>query len=312
MAENVQPHSALTIENISLRYGTHKALDDISMEIASGTLTALIGPNGAGKSSIVKAICGRVALEHGSVKISGYKATTPQARHNLGVAPQRAALYNYLSAEENLTCFARQAGMKHDNAKRKTDEILSIIGMKENKDTFASRMSGGMRQRVNIGAAIIHAPKFIILDEPAAGLDPQGINQVNLLIKRLKEEGFAILLITHDMRQATSLADEVIILANGKIRAKGTLQNVILQLCDSAVTLSVQTTHHEKLQSLGFTSASNNSDFFSKAMDSRDDAISLLSKLQAMKIPTEECTIAAPNLSNALDAAIANPGKFVS
>ncbi|MEO0879746.1 MAG: ABC transporter ATP-binding protein, partial [Pseudomonadota bacterium] len=231
---------ALTVSNVSMAYGAHPALTDVSLSIAPGTLTALIGSNGAGKSSLVKAICGRAPIRSGTIEIAGVNAGARAARKALGVAPQRAALYDQLSAFENLVCFACQAGLKRDAARARAEEVLDLIDLKSARARRVCQISGGMRQRVNIGAAVAHHPRLVILDEPAASLDPAGVARINALIERLKSEGYAILLITHDMAQAAALADMIAVLEASRLIAYDCPKALIRRFCGEALTVSAR------------------------------------------------------------------------
>jgi len=244
--------NALDVCNVCMNYGDVSALSDITLSIPSGSITTLIGPNGAGKSSLVRAICGRRYIDAGTISIDGCAATKARARINLGVAPQSAALYPLLTARENLISFGRQAGMSAEQARLRIDHVLDLIGMTGRCDIQVNAMSGGMRQRVNIGAAIMHQPKLVVLDEPVSSLDPDGTRQINSLICRLRAEGFAILLITHDMDQAMSLSDQLLVLQQGRIAARGKPQDIVDLFCGTRINLFIETRDETRITDLGF------------------------------------------------------------
>lgn len=235
-----------------MAYGNHTALDNIKLSVPSGSITAIIGPNGAGKSSLVRAICGREKLTAGSITIYGTDAQASTARANLGVAPQTAALYPQLTARENLVSFARQAGLSLNAARTRAIEVLELIGMREHSDVRAQAMSGGMRQRVNIGAAVMHKPKLVILDEPVSSLDPGGTQQVNRLICRLRDENFGVLLITHDMDQAMHLPDDLVVLKDGRVTAYGRPDSIVSLFCGTRINLFLTTPDRSLAEQHGF------------------------------------------------------------
>lgn len=315
---------ALDVNQVSITYGDHRALDKVSLNVTQGCLTALVGPNGAGKSSLVKAICGRITVKEGSIAINGLNAASRGARKTLGVAPQQAALYNHLTALENLICFARQMGLSKQEAIQNANAVLSTIGMAQKGDVLVGRMSGGMRQRINIGAAIIHRPSLIILDEPAASLDPDGIEQINQLIERLKKEQFSILLITHHMEQASRLADIITIFQNGKLCASGSLQNLIGQYCGSNAMLTVRVSPekdndinkqsprhdspfnniHKQMTDLGFTLETGLPPSWSKFINHKSDYKKELQQLEDQALKFSSFSVTTPDLNVILDIAL--------
>ncbi len=299
--DNAKLTSALTLDNVSLAYQRKLALQNISFTLPKASLTAIIGPNGAGKSSMVKAICGRMPLQAGEIYINGQNTEQSSARNSLGVAPQKTALYDHLSAKENLLCFARQLGLSHLEAQKRTHEILTLIGMSEDQNCLAIQMSGGMRQRVNIGAAILHRPPLLILDEPIANLDPTGVLQINNLIRKLKENGYAILLISHDMPQVKALADNIIVLVNGKIWDQAPPRDLIEKHCAPELIFTVHTQNHQSMVEHGFTADPQNQHIWSKPLHAQDDVISTLSKLERNQTKIDQCTIKAPSLEDVLN-----------
>lgn len=208
----------LACERACVVFGGKTALNDVSLSVAAGEVYALIGPNGAGKSTLVKAICGRVPLSDGEVNVSGAPAGSRRARLRIGVAPQRPALYDRLTARENIACFARLAGAV--GGEELAERALSLAGLPDVDRALAGRMSGGQRQRLNIAAAVAHGPALVILDEPSAALDREGVDGVNALIARLADSGVAVLLVTHDMTQAELLAGRVGVLSSGRLVAE--------------------------------------------------------------------------------------------
>ncbi|MEL6111278.1 MAG: ABC transporter ATP-binding protein [Pseudomonadota bacterium] len=247
-----QSSATLTLSGVHMHYGAQAALSDISFSIKAGTISTMIGANGAGKSSLVRAICGRHPLTSGSVLIAGKNATERAARRHLGVAPQNAALYPALTARENLFSFARQSGMPARDARTRIEPVLSLIGMGEHGDKPVRTLSGGMRQRINIGAAIMHQPQLVILDEPVSSLDPDGTAQTNRLICRLREEGFGVLLITHDMDQAMTLTDQLVVLSGGYIVALGKPQDIVDIFCGTRINLFLTTPDTALADRFGF------------------------------------------------------------
>ncbi len=296
---------ALEVSGLRLDYGRLRALDDVSLATPCGGTAALIGPNGAGKSSLVRAICGRAAISKGTVRINGVDANSRAARRALGVAPQRAALYDQLTARENLINFARQAGAPIEAAVARAEVVLDLIGMAGAAHVRACRMSGGMRQRVNIGAAVMHEPALVILDEPTANLDPEGAAKVDALVGRLKSEGYGVLLITHDMDQARALADDVFILNAGRIIASGPPQEVIRELCGNGLILRFGCGDPAALRACGFRPETDCDGAWRLTVASDQEAAAAIAAIAAGGSGLSDLSIKPACLGDALAAAIA-------
>lgn len=296
--------TVLDVREVRLSYGNVQALDNVSFNISRGSLTALIGPNGAGKSSIVKAICGRIAFDAGQIEINGINIKERSARATLGVAPQRPALYDHLTAFENLFSFARQSGLPKSDALEHVESVLPIIGFDKSDRRLAKHMSGGMRQRINIGGAIVHRPTLVILDEPAAGLDPSALKQINSLIASLKNEGFGILLITHDMPQAAQLADQVTVLEQGKICAQGTPRQLVSKYFQNDIRLKVASTHASILERHGFQPDPDDTDFHLSYLPEEGAALLKINALMDAGIGLKNIEISTPDLHDAMSAAV--------
>lgn len=292
------PTNALDVRQVSLTYGSFKALNKISLRVAPGSLAAVIGPNGAGKSSLVKAICGRADIDSGVIEISGVDSRRRAARLRLGVAPQRSALYAHMTAFENLACFGRQAGLSKVRANGRATAVLSMIGMDDDAGTLVSNMSGGMRQRINIAAAIVHEPALLILDEPAASLDPDGVQQINELIIMLKEGGYAVLLVTHDMNQAQVTSDQVIVLRRGEIVSAGPAQALISNACGEKVKLVIDRACAGELTANGFEQCPAQAHQCVKFLDCHSLIADEIASLQKKGVALHSLRIAMPDLND--------------
>jgi len=179
--------SVLHVRNLSVDYGKYRALDNLTLEIPKGELVGVIGPNGAGKTSFIKALCGSIKLK-GELNVNGFdlKRGTDRRKH-IALVPQDIGLYPHLTAHEN----------------------LDVIGR-------LSKMSGGMKRRINVAAAILTKPSLVIFDEPTAGVDAPARDTVHRLARKLADEGKAVILITHELEQAEALCDKVLVLCKGK------------------------------------------------------------------------------------------------
>jgi len=231
----------LDVQNLSLHYGDAIACNDVSFQIGRGELYALIGPNGAGKSTIAKAITARLKISSGNISVLGKSTTNPKNRKHLGVAPQKSALFDKLTAVENITLAGRIWGMSKNAAMQSAIKLLKKVELDPKDKKLVESYSGGMRQRVNIAASIVHEPALLVLDEPSASLDPLGTNRMNSIIKGLRSDGLSILLISHDMTQVQKISTNVGIMNKGKLIAEGKPQHLINQYAQSGLLVSIET-----------------------------------------------------------------------
>lgn len=208
--------TALRVSELSVHYGDHHALKPLELEIEAGELIGIIGPNGAGKTSLIKALCGRVHYD-GYVQIGDTRLKRGHNRQKLlGLVPQDIGLYGHMSGRENLHAFAKIMGLSGKNRNSSIDAALEAVDMTEKADDPVNALSGGMKRRINVAAAIMHNPKVIIFDEPTAGVDIPARDIVHRLARTLAEKGMAVLLVTHELDQAEALCDKVLVLCHGE------------------------------------------------------------------------------------------------
>jgi ABC-2 type transport system ATP-binding protein len=208
---------ALRVSDLVYVFGQRQALAGVSLEVRSGEIYALLGPNGAGKTTLVRAVCGRLKPTSGEVRVCGRDPFKDgAARAALGLAPQALALYPQLTAAENLQTFASLAGLKGAEAASAVRRVMVACGVGERAHDLVRRLSGGFQRRVNIAAAILSAPKLLVLDEPTVGVDLAAREAISETLRRLRADGVAILLVTHDLDHAQDLADRVGFLLEGE------------------------------------------------------------------------------------------------
>jgi ABC-2 type transport system ATP-binding protein len=211
---------AIVASDVHKRYGDTRALAGVSLEVDSGELFALIGPNGAGKTTLVRCLTGIAAPGDGRVELLG---GTPDSvdRSRLGLLPQSFDPPSRLTARELVAYYA---GL-YETA-REPDDVLSTVGLSDT-DTHYERLSGGQRRRVCVAAALVNDPEVLFLDEPTVGIDPAGRRSLHGVVENLVADGTTVLLTTHDMDQAASLADRVGLLADGELVATGTPSELV-------------------------------------------------------------------------------------
>ncbi|MEM7120014.1 MAG: ABC transporter ATP-binding protein [Pseudomonadota bacterium] len=215
----------LHVDSARLTRGDRHVLDGIDLSLQPGSIYALLGPNGAGKSSLVRAIAGLVALDSGTIRLNGRDPRQdPGVRRSLGVVPQEIALYENLTAMENLMLFGRIAGLGAAPARQQAAATLQAVGLADRADDRIAVLSGGMCRRLNIGAALVHNPELVLLDEPTVGVDAPARGAIAELLISVRGRGATVLIATHDMAEAETLADRVGIMVDGRLVAEGTPQ----------------------------------------------------------------------------------------
>lgn len=222
----------LEIQNLKKYFKNIKAVDDISFSVDKGDILGLLGPNGAGKSTTISMIATLAAPDSGTIRFKGQDiAQNPKAiQQSLGLVPQEIALYPNLSGLENLKFWGRAYGLSGAALKKRIAEVSEVIGIKERLEDRVKKYSGGMQRRLNIGAALLHNPEFIIMDEPTVGIDPQSRKHILDTVKALAEGDTTIIYTSHYMEEVEQLCDRVCIMDAGKIIAEGTKDEITSSL----------------------------------------------------------------------------------
>lgn len=219
----------LDCHDLRKRFGEIVAVAGVGFHIDAGETYGLLGPNGAGKTTTISMIAGLLERDAGEVVIDG-RAMTPRTvdlKAAIGYVPQDLAIYPDLTARENLLFFARLYGMRTTEVRKRTDEVLGVIGLTERAEDLTKTYSGGMKRRLNIGIGLLHRPKLLILDEPTVGVDPQSRNAILESVESLSGEGISVLYTTHYMEEAERLCDRVGIIDQGKLIAEGTRRELV-------------------------------------------------------------------------------------
>lgn len=196
-------------------------VNDVSFSVRQGQTIGLLGPNGAGKSTTVNIICGLLQADSGHVKLSGQEmsAGNNQAKQKLGLVPQDLALFEDLSARENLKIFGALYGLSGNRLQTRCDEVLELVSLTDRAKDKPATFSGGMKRRLNIAAALLHEPELLILDEPTVGVDPQSRNAIFDALEVLKSQGRSLIYTSHYMEEVERLADHIVIIDHGKLIA---------------------------------------------------------------------------------------------
>jgi ABC-2 type transport system ATP-binding protein len=216
----------LQIRDLRKSFGSLCAVDGVSFEIGSGEIVGVLGPNGAGKTTTVSLIVGLLRPDSGEVLIQGaaLRADTDPAKSKLGLVPQELALYDELSARENLRFFGGLHGVTGGTLDAAIASTLALVGLEDRAGHRVVTFSGGMKRRLNLAAGLLHDPQILLLDEPTVGVDPQSRNAIFDNLEALKKQGKALLYTTHYMEEAERLCDRIVIIDQGKVVAQDTLR----------------------------------------------------------------------------------------
>lgn len=218
----------LEISQLTKSFDKNCAVNHIDFSIYEGEILCLLGPNGAGKSTTIHMLSGIMTKDTGTITFmqQDIQDHLRQYQQVLGFVPQDIALYEDLTACQNVRFFASLYGLKGEKLKQAVDDALTFAGLMKRKDDKVKTFSGGMKRRLNISCAIAHHPKFVIMDEPTVGIDPQSRNHILSSIKRLQEEGMTVLYTTHYMEEVEEISDRIIIMDHGEIIAEGTKEQL--------------------------------------------------------------------------------------
>jgi ABC-2 type transport system ATP-binding protein len=209
-------------------YGSLRAVDGVSFRVRPGTILGLLGPNGAGKTTTVSMLCGLLAPDSGQVLIQGapLKGDADPKKRLVGLVPQDLALYEDLTATDNLILFGGLYGMGRRTLQTAMASSLAFVGLADRADEKVKTYSGGMKRRLNLAAGLLHDPPILLLDEPTVGVDPQSRSAIFDNLEALKARGKALLYTTHYMEEAERLCDHLVILDHGRVIAEGTLREL--------------------------------------------------------------------------------------
>ncbi|HKL70137.1 ABC transporter ATP-binding protein [Salibaculum sp.] len=243
MAENAIEIEGLRKTYAATRRSSEKvALNGIDLEVPRGSIFGLLGPNGAGKSTLINILAGLVIKSAGSVRIWGFDqdANPRQSRASIGVMPQEPNLDAFFTPRGSLDVQAGLYGVpKH---KRRTEELLELIGLADKAESYARSLSGGMRRRLLLGKALVHSPQVLVLDEPTAGVDIELRNMLWQNVRKLNDQGMTIILTTHYLEEAEQMCDQIAIINHGAVIANESTANLLSRLDRKTMVIRPEST----------------------------------------------------------------------
>jgi ABC-2 type transport system ATP-binding protein len=219
----------LEIDALVRHFGKLRAVDNVTFSVERGHVLGFIGPNGAGKTTTMRILATLDLPQQGDARIGGYSVVDEpdKARRLTGFMPDYAGVYSNTTVEEYLDFFARSYGLRGENRRKAVDNIIEFMGIGDLRDRQVDKLSKGLQQRVALGRAIVHNPQLLILDEPAANLDPRARIEFRSLIRELAADGKTVLLSSHILTELSEICDSVAVIEKGKILAKGSVQEIL-------------------------------------------------------------------------------------
>jgi ABC-2 type transport system ATP-binding protein len=220
--------SFIEIRDVVKKYGSKVSVDHLNLNLQEGEVFGLLGPNGAGKSTTIKMLSGLLKIDQGEMKLDGIsvKSHPLDIKRRIGLVPQDLAIYESLSARDNVNFFAKLYGLRGKLLKERVDEALDFVALTDRQRDKPSSFSGGMKRRLNIACAIMHHPKLIIMDEPTVGIDPQSRNHILDSVKKLNKMGSTIIYTSHYMEEVAAISTRVGIMDHGHLIACGTKEEL--------------------------------------------------------------------------------------
>lgn len=235
--------AVLQVKDLRKEFGDLTAVDGISFDIQEGEIFGFLGPNGAGKTTSISMICGLLKPTAGEILVQGQSIlkNSQEVKKLLGVVPQEVAIYEELSARENLSFWGGIYGLAGKELRGRVIELLEQVGLEDRAKEPTKNFSGGMKRRLNLALGLIHDPKLILLDEPTVGIDPQARRNILDVVKSIVAGGRTVLYTTHYLEEAEELCDRLAIIDHGQILSQGTVGELQTQLGEGSL-LSVQGT----------------------------------------------------------------------
>ncbi|MGX1452379.1 linearmycin/streptolysin S transport system ATP-binding protein [Cytobacillus horneckiae] len=227
--------NVLEINQLTKKFGQFIAVDGVSLAIMEGEIFGFLGANGAGKSTTINMIAGLLKISKGEIKLLGkdLKRNSKYVKKNIGLVPQDIAIYEDLTALENVKFFAGLYGLRGNELNKNAIEALDFVGLGDKQKSYPKSFSGGMKRRLNIACAIAHQPKLIIMDEPTVGIDPQSRKHILESVKKLNSNGCTIIYTSHYMEEVEAICSRIAIIDHGKVIAEGSKEQLISLITDA-------------------------------------------------------------------------------
>jgi ABC-2 type transport system ATP-binding protein len=296
------PDTLLEVLDLEKTYGSTRALHQVSFQVHEGDVFGLLGPNGAGKTTLLSIVCGLLPATAGDVRLEGRSILRADGdvKRRIGIVPQELAVYDQLTARENLHFFGELYGIRGGALAETVREVLEAVGLSDRADSLVKTYSGGMKRRLNLGAALVHRPTLLLLDEPTVGVDPQSRNHIFEEVRRLNAAGVTIVYTSHYMEEVQALCRRVGIIDHGRLIACDTLPG-LLSLLEGEIRFRVGEVRDDLLDRLRKIpgvrlTVQPNGELLLSGRDVKQALIDLLAVLNEMRIELVEIESREPNL----------------
>lgn len=222
----------LEAKRLAKRFGKHQAVRDVSLSVAPGEIVGLLGPNGAGKTTSFYMIVGLVRADAGEIRMNGHDITRRpvhlRARDGLGYLPQEASVFRKLSVEDNIRAVLEvRQDLDRAGRRRLLEQLLEELGVGHVRTSAGLSLSGGERRRVEIARALAAEPRYMLLDEPFAGVDPISVSEIQRIVRQLSERGIGVLVTDHNVRETLGICQRSYIISEGTVIADGTAEELV-------------------------------------------------------------------------------------
>lgn len=284
------------IKNLKKAYGNYHALNGLDMSIPEGSLFGLVGPNGAGKTTTIKIMSGLLMPDEGEVLIGGYDAVRnpEKVKELIGYVPDSFGIYDNLTVKEYMEFFAAAYGLEGLTARKRCTNLLGQVGLDDKLDFHVNSLSRGMQQRLCLARALIHDPQFLIMDEPASGLDPRTRYEFKELIRELHDAGKTVLVSSHILSELSQMCTDIGIMENGKMVLCGDMEDIMARIEGSnPIRITVMNGMRDAVAIMKRnpnvkTISQNGHQFLLNFDGTREDEAALLEQLIAADIPVRE------------------------
>lgn len=220
----------LHTDSLNKFYGRRKVVDNVSIEVKQGEIVGLLGPNGAGKTTTFYMVVGFIKPSSGRVYLDDVEITTmpmyQRARYGVGYLPQEASVFRKMSVEDNISSVLEMTKLSKEEQLEKRESLIEEFGLGKVRKNVGDSLSGGERRRTEIARALATSPKFILLDEPFAGIDPIAVEDIQYIVARLKTKNIGILITDHNVQETLSITDRAYLMFEGRILKSGTAEEL--------------------------------------------------------------------------------------
>ncbi len=294
----------LQVNDLVKKFNGKTAVDHVSFHVNRGEIFGFLGPNGAGKTTTINMICSLLKPDQGTILLDGHDLyNSKKARSKMGVVPQDIALYEDLSARDNLAFWGKLYGMKGISLNARIQELLDFFELAERSKEKIKNFSGGMKRRLNLAAGIIHRPELLLLDEPTVGIDPQARKHILEAVKSIAESGTTIIYTTHYLDEAEKLCDSLAIIDHGKMLTTGTLEDIVkivgenrLLKINGTFSAEIAESLTDKVEALSIISVTDNQVLYS--LPSKYGTGQFIEMLTSTGIQIENLSIKEPSLDS--------------